>query len=93
MPKKTRPATPAPEKPIEWERADPVALATFDPATKQCTMNCGPAGGDPRSRAECKFLCDDCVPYTPTVHDQLRDSLARETALRAELEALRATLS
>lgn len=79
-----------PAQPIDWPRADPVALAAFDPATKVCTMNCGPHGLDPRSREERKFLCDDCEPYRPSVHEQLRDSLVREDALRAELEALRA---
>lgn len=47
--------------PIEWPRADPEALARFDPKTKTCTMNCGPHEHDPRSWAECKFLCDDCL--------------------------------
>jgi len=46
--------------PIEWERADPAALASFDPATKTCDMNCGPHGLDPRSRKERLFLCDLC---------------------------------
>jgi len=46
--------------PIEWTRADPVALAAFDPASKTCTMNCGPHAHDPRSREERLFLCDDC---------------------------------
>ncbi|WP_339536073.1 hypothetical protein [Pseudomonas hunanensis] len=77
-------------QPIDWLRADPVALAAFDPATKVCTMNCGRHGLDPRSREERKFLCDDCEPYRPSVYDQLRESLAREAALRAELAALRA---
>lgn len=44
----------------DWQRADPVELANFDPATKICTMNCGPAIDDPRSAVERKFLCDDC---------------------------------
>lgn len=88
--KKAKLAKPAAECPIEWPRADPVALATFDPATKTCVMNCGPHGLDPRSREERKFLCTDCEPYRPSVHEQLRESLAREAALRAELEALRA---
>lgn len=46
--------------PIEWPRADPDALAAFDPATKVCTMNCGPHVRDPRSREERLFLCTDC---------------------------------
>jgi hypothetical protein len=47
-------------KPIEFQRADPVELAKFDPTTKVCTMNCGPHIQDPRSQDERKFLCDDC---------------------------------
>lgn len=48
-------------EPIEWPRADPAELAKFDPHTKECTMNCGPCRDDPRTDAERKFLCDDCV--------------------------------
>lgn len=44
-----------------WERADAAALLRFDPATKYCTMNCGPHRDDPRSAVECKFLCDECL--------------------------------
>jgi hypothetical protein len=47
--------------PIQWPRADPAALAAFDPSTKLCTMNCGQHRDDPRTRAECKLLCGDCV--------------------------------
>lgn len=43
-----------------FERADPVALAAFDPATKPCLMNCGPTRDDPRSWIERRFLCTDC---------------------------------
>lgn len=50
----------APPAPIEWTRADPAELAAFDPSTRRCTMNCGPHGLDPRSRAERLLLCDDC---------------------------------
>lgn len=50
-----------PQAPIEWPRADPAELATFDSATKLCTMNCGPHGLDPRTRAERLLLCDDCI--------------------------------
>lgn len=53
-------AQPAPEPPMVWERADPAALAQFDPATKTCDMNCSPHGLDPRSRKERLFLCDLC---------------------------------
>lgn len=56
---------PPPAKPIVWTRADPAALAAFDPATKVCTMNCGPALGDPRSAEERKLLCDECVDAVP----------------------------
>lgn len=52
--------------PTVWPRADPAALAKFDPRTKVCTMNCGQALGDPRSSAECKLLCEDCLPL-PTL--------------------------
>lgn len=45
----------------KFERADPNALADFDPRTKVCTMNCGPTVGDPRSPEERRFLCPDCV--------------------------------
>lgn len=58
--RKAKPAQPATERPIAWERADPAALAAFDPATKSCDMNCGPHGLDPRSREERLFLCDLC---------------------------------
>jgi hypothetical protein len=47
--------------PIQWPRADQAALAAFDPSAKLCTMNCGPHRDDPRTRAECKLLCGDCV--------------------------------
>lgn len=56
---------PAPEAPLNWERADPAELAKFDPATKECTMNCGQSRLDPRSRAEVMYLCDDCLPRMP----------------------------
>nr|WP_187272830.1 hypothetical protein [Pseudomonas mendocina] len=46
--------------PIEWPRADPAELATFDPASKVCNMNCGQHARDPRSREERLFLCTDC---------------------------------
>lgn len=62
--RKTKPA-PAPAAPIDWPRADPAELAAFDPASKVCTMNCGPHGLDPRTRAERLFLCDDCDPVPP----------------------------
>jgi len=52
-------------QPIVFPRADPVALAQFDPRTKQCTMNCGQHRDDPRSVKECKFLCGDCWDVKP----------------------------
>jgi hypothetical protein len=60
MRRKPNQPTPAPAKPIEWPRADPIALAKFDPSTKTCEMNCGKHGMDPRSREERLFLCTDC---------------------------------
>lgn len=47
--------------PIQWPRADHAALAAFDPSTKLCIMNCGPHRDDPRTGAERKLLCGDCV--------------------------------
>lgn len=47
--------------PMTWPRADPAALAAFDPSTRYCTMNCGPHSDDPRTDAERKLLCGDCV--------------------------------
>ena len=58
--RKPRAVQPAPEPPFVWERADPVALAKFDPATKTCTMNCGKHALDPRCYKELRFMCDDC---------------------------------
>ena len=52
-------------QPIDWPRADPDALAKFDPTTKVCVMNCGPHIDDPRTSKERKFLCDDCYPNNP----------------------------
>lgn len=45
---------------IEWPRANPAEIKAFDPASKICTMNCGPHAKDPRTAAERKFLCTDC---------------------------------
>ncbi len=55
-----RKKTPALHAPLVLPRADPEALAKFDPATKICTMNCGPHLSDMRSKKERMFLCDDC---------------------------------
>lgn len=54
-------------QPSKFERADPAALAAFDPKTKICVMNCGRSTGDPRSRIELKLLCDDCLDAPPQV--------------------------
>ena len=83
-------ASPPPETPIEWPRADPAALANFDPATKSCTMNCGPHGLDPRSREERLFLCDDCDRHpAPTDYTHTTTvSTVWLNQLRAEFVAL-----
>jgi len=47
--------------PFSFPRAEPDKMNGFDPTTKVCTMNCGPHRDDPRSEAERKFLCDDCL--------------------------------
>ena len=46
---------------LHFPRADPAELAAFDPSTRYCTMNCGPHRDDPRTNAERKLLCGDCV--------------------------------
>jgi hypothetical protein len=56
---------PAPRAYPVFTRADPAALAAFDPASKRCTMNCGPHSEDPREPAERKLLCGDCWPVDP----------------------------
>lgn len=48
--------------PITWPRADKVALAAFDPATKVCDHRCTQSLYDPRSEKECLYLCDLCGP-------------------------------
>jgi hypothetical protein len=50
---------------IDFPRADPAALADFDPASKVCQMNCGPSLKDPRSAIERRFLCPDCWVIQP----------------------------
>lgn len=52
-------------QPVDWPRADPDALAEFDPTTKTCVMNCGPHTDDPRTEKERKLLCDECVQDAP----------------------------
>ncbi len=61
--------------PMEWLRADSVALAAFDPNTKQCTMNCSPHKDDPRKEPERKLLCGDCLPLhaDPRGHTRWED--------------------
>ncbi len=72
-PRKPKPmmTSTAPAAPIEWTRADPAELAKFDPASRICTMNCGPHRLDPRTRAERIFLCDDCECAPTPAPDQL----------------------
>jgi len=48
------------EHPLVFTRADPEALASFDPRSKICSMNCGPHRDDPRTREERLLLCDEC---------------------------------
>ena len=50
-----------PPQPLTFKRADPAALAQFDPDTKRCVENCGPHVDDPRTAKERKFLCGDCL--------------------------------
>lgn len=94
--RKGKPTRPAAERPIEWTRADPAALAKFDEATKTCTMNCGPHGLDPRSRKERLFLCDDCdchaapnepkgTPATPMVEQNNPATVERARKKIAQL--------
>lgn len=54
-------------EPIQFPRADPAALARFDPSSATCTMNCGPHTQDPRTEAERKRLCGDCFTNPPTL--------------------------
>lgn len=56
-------------EPITFKRANPDELALFDPSTKLCAMNCGPHADDPRSAAERKFLCDDCIVEPKTIKE------------------------
>lgn len=45
---------------IAWPRTPPAELASFDPSTKICDMNCGRSAHDPRSDKEMKYQCTDC---------------------------------
>ena len=58
-------AQPKPSRPLHFTRADPKALAAFDPDSKVCAMNCGPHRDDPRTQAERMLLCGDCWPAIP----------------------------
>lgn len=58
--KRTKTAPEIEAKPLIFTRANPEALAAFDPRSKLCVMNCGPHAQDPRTAAERKFLCDEC---------------------------------
>lgn len=86
--RKSKPAPP-PAAPIEWTRADPAALAKFDPASKVCTMNCGPHGLDPRSRAERLLLCDDCETVAPAPRSTNRYGVKADYFARKLGELLR----
>jgi hypothetical protein len=55
----------APAALIVWTRADLAALASFDPSTTTCTMNCGPHRLDPRTEAERRLVCGDCLRHPP----------------------------
>ncbi len=67
-----RKSTPALAEDFVWPRSDKAALAAFNPATKQCTMNCGQARADPRDHKEMMFQCGDCfdVPVQPTEREK-----------------------
>lgn len=58
------------EDSLHFPRADPAELARFDVRTKRCTMNCGPHREDPRSDAERKLLCGDCLTMERTDMDE-----------------------
>ena len=62
---KRKPAPPV-VSPMVFTRADPAALARFDPRTKHCLMNCGRHSLDVRSKAERKFLCPECYEVDPS---------------------------
>lgn len=54
------------EKPQkQFPRSTPAELEKLDPASKRCTMNCGPHAQDPRSMEERKLQCDDCETVNP----------------------------
>ncbi len=53
---------PLPSIPIVFTRADPRELERFDIRSKICTMNCGPHRDDPRTLAERRLLCPECLP-------------------------------
>ena len=71
--KRSNKTPPPPLAPLMWTRADPATLASFDPRTKVCSMNCGPHADHPRSHAERAFLCPEChTVEVPTMkpHEQ-----------------------
>jgi hypothetical protein len=68
-----------PSQPIVFQRADPAALAGFDPRTKCCTMNCGPHRDDPRTATERQFLCEDCLPGAPNMSATLTVQAKQES--------------
>lgn len=78
-PRVAAPVSPEPAAPV-FPRADPVALAAYEPGSKRCTMNCGTHADDPRSAAERALLCDDCEQVA-----RLEEALA-ETAPATEAE-------
>ena len=53
---------PLPSMPIVFTRADPAELERFDISTRICVMNCGPHRDDPRTVAERRLLCEECLP-------------------------------
>lgn len=59
--KRTKSAVEVEPVPLTFTRAHPRDLEGFDPSSKRCTMNCGPHAQDPRSEAERRFLCPECV--------------------------------
>ncbi len=67
---------------MTWPRADPAALANFDPRTKPCLMNCGPHTDDPRPDKERIFLCDDCPIYPARHVDQTNAGAEQRDAAR-----------
>jgi NTP pyrophosphatase (non-canonical NTP hydrolase) len=78
--------TAQPIQAMEFRRADPEALAKFDPDTKRCTMNCGPHAKDTRTDKERKFLCDECITLTTKNIEERTMTETRNTHQRQILE-------